>query len=135
MRAILAALAITAIALGANAVLLRHEGMRDLLVPGPAKVVQGFVGVMAARRPEVARNQLSREARTQLSAETLRTRAAEFRERHGDYRYEGADVQRTGDVASVRTRLRTTRDGTVVRTFRLVRDADTDLWKIAEFSL
>ena len=135
MRAILAALGITAIALVANAVLLRHEGVRDLLVPGPAKVVQGFVGVLAARRPEVARNQLSREARVLLSVEALRARAAEFRERHGDYRYDGGDVQRNGDMADVRTRLRTKRDGTIVRTFRLVRDSDTNLWKIAEFSL
>ena len=135
MRAIFAAIAVAAIALTMNAALLRHEGVRELLVPAPAKVVQGFVGAVAARRPEIARTQLSREPRAKLSAEALRARAAEFRDQHGDYRYESGDVHRSGDVADVQAHLRTKRDGTIIRTFRLVRDPETSLWKITEFSL
>ena len=132
MKPILAAVVITAIALGLNAALLRHDPVRDLLTPAPAKVVQGFVGATAAARSGVARNQLASETRAQVSDEALAARAEAFRARHGHYRYEGGDVRRNGEVAEVQARLRTERDGTVARTFRLARDPRTHLWKITD---
>jgi hypothetical protein len=135
VRTIVALVAITVIALGLDAGLLRHHRLRDLLTPDPAKVVQGFVGAIAAARPDVARRQLADETRARLSAQELAARAAEFRARHGHYRFEDAGVRRRGDVAEVQARLRTERAGTVERRFRLVRESDTRLWKITEEDL
>ena len=112
---------------------MRTDTALDLVTPEPAKVVQGFVSMRAAGRPESAEHQFATEARDGGAVERLRAWAEALHERHGDFRFEDGEPQHDGDVAEVRARLRTARDGTVERRFRLVREADSRLWRIADF--
>jgi hypothetical protein len=133
MTAILAALLLAAGALGLDAWLLRGDGAADVLTPTPEKVVQGFVGHLAARRPESAETLLAEPARDARAVERMRAWAATLHARHGDFRFAEAETTRAGDAADVRASLRTARDGAVERHFQLRRDPRTRLWKITRF--
>jgi hypothetical protein len=130
MTAILAAVALTAAALGLNAWLVRTDTALDLITPEPVRVVQAFVAALAARRPESAATHLAH-----AEDNDLRDLASALRSRHGDYRFENGDARRQGEEANVRARLRTERDGTIERSFRLAREPRSRLWKITESDL
>lgn len=133
MIPIVAALFLTAAALGADAWLVRTDKALDLVTPEPSKVVQGFVGALAAGRPEIAEHQLASETRADDATERLRAWAEALRARHGDFRFEDGEPQQDGDLAEVLARLRTARDGTLERRFRLARDPESRLWKITAY--
>jgi len=114
---------------------VRHDAALDMLTPEPARVVQSFIGALAARRPESAEQYLAPAAREPGSVERLAAVADGLRARHGGFRFESGETDRQGDAAEVRATLATSRDGRVEQRFRLVRDADTRLWKIVDFDL
>ena len=133
MIPILATAAFTAAALGLDAWRVRTDATVDLVTPRPVRVVQSFVGALAAGRPAVAAELLA-DADGAGEAQ-LRTLSAELRARHGAYRFAEGAQRRSHDVATVRARVRTERAGTIERPFRLVRDPDTRLWRIVDFDL
>jgi hypothetical protein len=104
-----------------------------VLTPEPARVVQTFIGSLAAERPHVAREHLAEDVRPRIAARDLRAWADDVRARHGEFRYEDATENREGDTSEVSARLHTRRDGDVAHAFRLTRDARSHLWKIAAF--
>jgi hypothetical protein len=133
MIPILATLALIAAALGLDAWLVRTDATADLVTPRPVRVVQSFVGALAAGRPAVAAELLA-DADGVRDAQ-LRALSAELRARHGAYRFADGVQRRSRDEAAVRARVRTERAGTLERPFRLARDPDTRLWRIVDFDL
>ena len=130
MTAIVAALLFTAAAVGLTASMLPHDTAADLLTPEPTRVVQSFVSALAARRAVSAEQYLAKGARDAAALARLRAAAAGER-----LRVEGADMLRHGDVADVRAQLSTGSQPAVERRFRLMRDAESRLWKITHFEL
>ena len=133
MTAIVAALLLTAAAVGLDGWLLHSDRAADVLTPDPQRVVQNFVVTVAARRPEAATQYLAAEDAG--TVRELRELGDALLAHHGDFRFADSEVERTGDTAEVRAHLRTARDKTLQRRFRLIRDPRTRLWKIAEFDL
>jgi hypothetical protein len=84
MKAIVAALAPTLAALGVDVWFLRSEAAREVLVPSPSRVIQTFIGSLAAKRPEVAREHMAEALRARVSRDDLRTWADDLRARHGE---------------------------------------------------
>ena len=128
MSAIVAALALTLGALAVNGWLAHLDRGLDVLTPEPARVVQSFVGALAARRPASAAQQLAESARTAATIARLRELAAS--DERG--RFVDASTDRSGETAIVRARLRTAH-GIEVRDLALARDPDSRLWKITRF--
>lgn len=124
MTAIVAALLVSAAALRLNVWLVRADRAVDLITPEPQRVVQSFVGALAAHRPESARGELAEDVRDAVEVRRL---DAMLRARHGDYRFAGAETSREGEAATVRATLDTARDGPVEQRFRLARDRRTRL--------
>ena len=129
MIAILAAIVLTAVAIGTNACLLHANLAREILTPDPPRVVQNFIGALSARRSTIAEHQVAPEA--EMSEARLREFASELRTRHGEFRFADATEERDGDTARVRARLKTDKAGEITLPFRLTRDPSTHLWKIA----
>jgi hypothetical protein len=128
MKAIVVAVLLT---VGATAVvgwMLDGETASDLLTPEPERVVQSFVSALAARRAVSAEQHLAPGVRHEETREKLRAAAAAER-----LRFEDANVLRHGDVADVHAQLSTPGQPRIERRFRLMRDAESRLWKITEF--
>jgi hypothetical protein len=133
MSAIVAVVLLTAAAVGLDAWLVWSGRALDILTPAPERVVQSFVGAIAAKRPNPAATHLARELRVDGAARVAAL-DAELRARHGGYRFEDADAEREGDGAVVRARLRTPRGESLEQVFALARDPETRVWKIVAFS-
>jgi hypothetical protein len=130
MIAILAAIVLTAVAIGTNAWLLHADGAREMLTPDPPRVVQNFIGALSARRPAIAESHVALEVRAGLSEDRLRAFASGLRARYGAFRFADATEERDGNTARVRAKLKTDRAGEIEVPFRLTRDPSTHLWKI-----
>ena len=130
MNAIVAAVLLTAAAVGLTAWLLPADTVADLLTPEPTRVVQSFVSALGAGRADSAEQHLAASARDPETRARLRAAAAGDR-----IRIEDADALRHGDAADVRAQISIGREPAVERRFRLVRDAGSRLWKITQFEL
>jgi len=130
MSAVLAAVMLTLAAVGANAWLLDRDATREILTPDPSRVVQNFVGAVAARRPSIARQYVAAHAAGDVPTEPLKAFASRLGVERERFRFVDATDTRHGDSASVRTRLRTSHGEDVELTFHLARDPSTQLWKI-----
>jgi hypothetical protein len=129
MKAIVAVVLLTAAAFGVTAWLVHGDRALSVLTPSPGRVVQTFVGALAAHRSGPAEAQLAEPVREPALIQRL---DRELRERHGDYRFAGAESTGDGERAEVRAELRTRRDGIIQRRFRLERDPRTRLWRVVD---
>jgi hypothetical protein len=126
MKAILTALALTFAGVAVTGVLVHQDTALDVLTPEPARVVQSFIGALAARRPVSAEQYLAESVRTPAAITRLHELASEHR------RFEDASTERAGETARVRARLRAA-SSPDSREFDLARDPQSRLWKITRF--
>jgi hypothetical protein len=114
--------------------LVRGLDVAEPLVPDPESVSNSFVGALSAGRYEIARQELSDDLKSQISAGDLRELDEEMQQQFGAYRpVPGGEPQKNGDQAIYEVQVDTESGKRLQPVFELERDPRTGLWQITSF--